>query len=30
MNFDSKLVLFCLAVSDFIIVNVKGNLDKST
>ena len=29
-NFDSKLVLFCLAVSDFVIINVRGNLDKNT
>ena len=26
-DFDSKLVLFCLAVSDFVIINTKGNLD---
>jgi hypothetical protein len=29
-NFDSKLVLFCLAVSDFTIINVRGNFDKNT
>jgi hypothetical protein len=29
-NFDSKLVLFCLAVSDLTIINVKGNIDKHT
>ena len=29
-DFDSKLVLFCLAVSDFIIINVRGNLDNNT
>ena len=29
-NFDSKLVLFCLAVSDFVIVNARGNLDSNT
>ena len=29
-DFDSKLVLFCLAVSDFVIINVKGNLDHNT
>lgn len=29
-NFDSKLVLFCLAVSDFVIINVRGNLDQNT
>ncbi len=26
-EFDAKLVLFCLAVSDFVIVNTKGCLD---
>jgi predicted GTPase len=26
-GFDAKLVLFCLAVSDFVIINTKGNLD---
>lgn len=26
-DFDSKLVLFCLAISDFVIINTKGNLD---
>ena len=29
-DFDSKLVLFCLAVSDFIVVNVRGNIDINT
>jgi GTPase Era involved in 16S rRNA processing len=29
-NFDSKLVLFCLAISNFVIINVKGNIDKNT
>jgi GTPase Era involved in 16S rRNA processing len=29
-NFDSKLVLFCLAVSDLTIINVRGNIDKNT
>ncbi len=29
-NFDSKLVLFCLAVSDFVVINVRGNLDQNT
>lgn len=29
-DFDSKLVLFCLAVSDFVIVNVRGNFDKNS
>ena len=29
-DFDSKLVLFCLAVSDFVIINVRGNLDHNT
>ena len=29
-DFDSKLVLFCLAVSDFIVLNVRGNVDKNT
>ncbi len=29
-GFDSKLVLFCLAVSDYIVVNVRGNLDQNT
>jgi hypothetical protein len=29
-NFDSKIVLFCLAVSDFTIINVRGNFDKNT
>ncbi len=27
LNFDRKLVLFCLAISDFILINTKGNLD---
>lgn len=26
-NFDSKLVLFCLGISDIVIINTKGNLD---
>ena len=26
-DFDSKLVLFCLAVSDFVIINTKRDLD---
>ncbi len=29
-DFDSKLVLFCLAVSDFVIINTKGNLDSES
>ena len=29
-DFDSKLVLFCLAISDFIVINVRGNLDHNT
>ena len=29
-DFDSKLVLFCLAVSDFVILNVRGNFDQNT
>jgi GTPase Era involved in 16S rRNA processing len=29
-NFDSKLVLFCLAISDFVVLNVRGNVDKNT
>ena len=29
-NFDTKLVLFCLAISDIVIINTKGNLDKTT
>ena len=29
-GFDSKLVLFCLAVSDIVIINVRGNLDQNT
>ncbi len=29
-DFDSKLVLFCLAVSNFVIVNTKGNLDNES
>ena len=29
-DFDSKLVLFCLAVSDFVVLNVRGNIDKNT
>jgi len=29
-EFDAKLVLFCLAVSDFIVLNVRGNVDKNT
>ena len=27
--FDRKLVLFCLAISDFIFVNTKGDLEKN-
>jgi GTPase Era involved in 16S rRNA processing len=30
IKFDSKLVLFCLAVSDLTIINVRGNIDKNT
>lgn len=26
-DFDAKLVLFCLAVSDIVIINTKGNID---
>lgn len=29
-DFDSKLVLFCMAVSDFVVVNVRGNFDVNT
>lgn len=29
-DFDSKLALFCLGVSDFVIINVRGNLDQNT
>jgi ATPase subunit of ABC transporter with duplicated ATPase domains len=29
-DFDSKLVLFCLAVSDIVVVNVRGNFDLNT
>jgi len=29
-DFDIKLVLFCLAVSDFVIINTKGNLDSES
>ena len=29
-NFDTKLVLFCLSISDIVIINTKGNLDKNT
>jgi hypothetical protein len=29
-DFDSKLILFCLAVSDIVVVNVKGNFDINT
>ena len=29
-NFDTKLVLFCLSISDIVIINTKGNLDKTT
>jgi hypothetical protein len=29
-DFDHKLILFCLAVSDFVILNVRGNLDENT
>ena len=28
-NFDSKLVLFCLAISDMVIINVRGNIDNN-
>ena len=28
-KFDRKLVLFCLAVSDFVVVNFKGDIDKT-
>jgi GTPase Era involved in 16S rRNA processing len=27
LNFDRKLVLFCLSISDIILINTKGNLD---
>ena len=26
-DFDAKLVLFCLAVSNIVIINTKGNID---
>ena len=29
-DFDSKLILFCLAVADFVIVNTKSDLDSET
>lgn len=29
-DFDAKLVLFCLAVSDFVLINTKGNLDNES
>lgn len=29
-DFDSKLVLFCLAVSDYVLINTKGNLDNES
>lgn len=29
-DFDAKLVLFCLAVSDFVLLNTKGNFDISS
>ena len=29
-NFDSKLIMFCLAVSDFVIINVCKNYDSNT
>ena len=28
--FDRKLVLFCLAISDIVLINTKGNLDQNT
>ena len=28
-KFDRKLILFCLAVSDFVVVNFKGDIDKN-
>lgn len=30
INFDSKLVLFCLAVSDIVVLNVRGNIDSNS
>ena len=27
LNFDRKLVLFCLAISDIVLINTKGNMD---
>jgi hypothetical protein len=29
-NFDSKLILFCLTVSDIVLINTKGNIDSNT
>jgi ATPase subunit of ABC transporter with duplicated ATPase domains len=29
-DFDAKLVLFCLAVSNIVIINTKGNLDSES
>ena len=29
-NFDTKLILFCLSVSDIVVINTKGNLDRTT
>ena len=26
-RFDSKLIMFCLAISDLVIFNVRGNVD---
>lgn len=30
LNFDRKLVLFCLAISDIVLINTKGNLDNES
>jgi len=30
LDFDSKLMLFCLTVSNFVIINTKGNLDSES
>ncbi len=28
-SFDRKLTLFCLSVSDYVIINTKGDLEKN-
>lgn len=30
MDFDSRLALFCFAISDLVIVNIQRNLDSNT